>query len=153
MLMRSTVQCPVLIMVLTLCFPDIQCYMVQKNGTNVSEEPSALIFRSATLMMEVAGSSITQVPIYQMTQYHTTEGCNPESEELLCTIRFRPGTVPENDDQITGAFLTNIYISYVVINVCPSVHPSPSIRDKCCTLDCHKIKIGVLCKNLFSKCE
>jgi len=52
--------------------------------------------------MEVAGSSSIQVLIYQMTQHHTTERCNPESEELLRTIRIRPDAVTENDNQIIG---------------------------------------------------
>jgi len=74
--------------------------------------------------MEVAGSSSTQVPIYQITQHHTTEGCNPESEELLCIIRFRPDTVSENDNQIIGHSLhTYIYI-YILRgdHVCPPIH-------------------------------
>ena len=122
MLMRSTVHSKVLMMISTLCFPDIQCFMVRKNGTNVSEKPTALIFISATLMTEVAGSSRTHIPIYQMTQHHSTEGCDPESEEVLHNIQFRPGTVPENDNQIIRHSLRRGgTISYVVTM---SVHPS-----------------------------
>jgi len=74
-------------------------------------------------MLEVTGSSSTQVLIYQMTQHHTTERCNPESEELLSTIRFRPDTLPENYNQIIGHSLKKyIYISYVVtMSVLPSI--------------------------------
>jgi hypothetical protein len=74
--------------------------------------------------------------IYQMTQHtgtdlpndtaHTTEGCNPKSEDLLHIVRFRPGTVTENDNQLVRHSLQK-KISYVVpLSVCPS----PSIRDK-----------------------
>jgi hypothetical protein len=49
-------------------------------------------------MTEAAGSSKTQIPIYQMTQHHITEVRSPESEELLHTITLRPGRVPKSND-------------------------------------------------------
>jgi hypothetical protein len=53
---------------------------------------------------------------------HTTEGCNPKSEELLHTIRVRPDTVTENDYQLIRHSLHKKKKKLCSAHVCLSIH-------------------------------